>query len=80
MLWPRIDQKSCFKSILAAGFEPLVVEPLVDGDELRTDLEAVEAKIEEVGGPVREGGRQTTVLVHPSMTYIWTNSDQTIIS
>ena len=52
VVWPRIDQKSCFKSILAAGFEPLVVEPLVVGDELRTDLEAVEAKIEEVGGPV----------------------------
>ena len=76
MLWPRIDQKSCFKSILAAGFEPLVVEPLVDGDELRTDLEAVEAKIEEVGGPVREGGRQNHGF-SPPMTYIWTNSDQT---
>ena len=57
MLWPRIDQKSCFKSILAAGFEPLVVEPQVDGDELQTDLEAIEARIEEVGGPVSEGCR-----------------------
>ena len=52
VVWPRIDQKSCFKSILAAGFEPLVVEPLAHGDELRTDLAAVEAKIQEVGGPV----------------------------
>lgn len=30
IIWSRIDQKSCFKSIRAAGFEPLVVELLVD--------------------------------------------------
>ena len=28
------------------------MEPLAHGDELRTDLAAVEAKIQEVGGPV----------------------------
>jgi O-phospho-L-seryl-tRNASec:L-selenocysteinyl-tRNA synthase len=26
VIWPRIDQKSCFKSIIAAGLEPVVVE------------------------------------------------------
>ena len=52
VVWPRIDQKSCFKSILAAGFEPLVVEPRKNGDELQTDVAAVEDAIAEVGGPV----------------------------
>ena len=31
------------------GFEPIVVENRLDGDELRTDLQAIEAKIAEVG-------------------------------
>ena len=31
------------------GFEPVVVENTLEGDELRTDLEAVEHKIEELG-------------------------------
>uniref|UniRef100_A0A8C9VVT9 O-phosphoseryl-tRNA(Sec) selenium transferase n=1 Tax=Scleropages formosus TaxID=113540 RepID=A0A8C9VVT9_SCLFO len=49
IIWPRIDQKSCFKSMVTAGFDPVVVENVLEGDELRTDLEAVERKIEELG-------------------------------
>uniref|UniRef100_A0A3P9MBA8 O-phosphoseryl-tRNA(Sec) selenium transferase n=1 Tax=Oryzias latipes TaxID=8090 RepID=A0A3P9MBA8_ORYLA len=49
IIWPRIDQKSCFKSMITAGFEPVVVENVLDGDELRTDLEEVERKVEELG-------------------------------
>ncbi|KAL7876068.1 hypothetical protein AOLI_G00110310 [Acnodon oligacanthus] len=49
ILWPRIDQKSCFKSMITAGFEPVIIENVIEGDELRTDLEAVEKKIEELG-------------------------------
>ncbi|XP_040822384.1 O-phosphoseryl-tRNA(Sec) selenium transferase isoform X2 [Ochotona curzoniae] len=49
ILWPRIDQKSCFKSMITAGFEPVVIENVLEGDELRTDLRAVEAKIQELG-------------------------------
>ncbi|KAM7366182.1 hypothetical protein PAMP_015647 [Pampus punctatissimus] len=49
IIWPRIDQKSCFKAMITAGFEPVVVENVLEGDELRTDLEAVEHKIEELG-------------------------------
>ncbi|KAF0692959.1 Aste57867_16005 [Aphanomyces stellatus] len=49
VLWPRIDQKSCFKSMVTAGLEPIMIENRLDGDELRTDLEALEAKILEVG-------------------------------
>ncbi|KAK1346011.1 hypothetical protein QTO34_008480 [Cnephaeus nilssonii] len=49
IIWPRIDQKSCFKSMITAGFEPVVIENVLEGDELRTDLKAVEAKIQELG-------------------------------
>ncbi|XP_051518743.1 O-phosphoseryl-tRNA(Sec) selenium transferase-like isoform X2 [Myxocyprinus asiaticus] len=49
ILWPRIDQKSCFKSMVTAGFEPVVIENILEGDELRTDLEEVERKIVELG-------------------------------
>ncbi|XP_077157618.1 O-phosphoseryl-tRNA(Sec) selenium transferase [Paroedura picta] len=49
ILWPRIDQKSCFKSMITAGFEPVVIENVLEGDELRTDLVAVETKIQELG-------------------------------
>ncbi|XP_064630188.1 O-phosphoseryl-tRNA(Sec) selenium transferase-like isoform X2 [Lineus longissimus] len=49
ILWPRIDQKSCFKSMITAGFEPVVIENILEGDELRTDMAALEAKVEELG-------------------------------
>ncbi|KAL2911861.1 hypothetical protein HK105_208641 [Polyrhizophydium stewartii] len=45
IVWPRIDQKSCLKSICTAGFTPIVVEQCLRGDEIVTDLEAVEAAI-----------------------------------
>lgn len=34
---------------VCSGFEPVVVENVVEGDELRTDLGAVERKIDELG-------------------------------
>lgn len=43
VIWPRIDQKTCLKAIVSAGFEPVVVENVLEGDELRTDLAAIEA-------------------------------------
>lgn len=48
VIWPRIDQKSCFKCILTAGFEPVIVENVMEGDELRTDLAAVEKQIKDL--------------------------------
>lgn len=29
IVWPRMDQKSCFKAIVAAGFTPIVVENII---------------------------------------------------
>mmetsp|Transcript_16380 Transcript_16380/g.53422 ORF Transcript_16380/g.53422 Transcript_16380/m.53422 type:complete len:398 (+) Transcript_16380:820-2013(+) len=49
VLWPRIDQKSCLKAVSAAGLTPVPIENLLDGDELRTDLDALAAKLSEIG-------------------------------
>ena len=34
---------------LVPGFEPVIVENVVEGDELRTDLAAVERQIKDLG-------------------------------
>jgi len=39
ILWSRIDQKSCFKAMLTAGFEVVIVPPKLRGDQLETDVE-----------------------------------------
>lgn len=49
VLWSRIDQKSCFKCITAAGFIPIVIDMLQCGDQLVTDTSLVERKIKNVG-------------------------------
>ena len=47
VIWPRIDQKSCFKSINTAGLTPLVVDHALDADgQLRTDVVAVRRLLE----------------------------------
>ena len=38
-----------FYSIPGVGFEPVVVENKLEGDELRTDVEAIEQKIFSLG-------------------------------
>jgi len=48
VLMPRIDQKSCIKSILAAGYTPIILENELHGDELRTNLKQMEEKINEL--------------------------------
>ncbi|CAH1405480.1 unnamed protein product [Nezara viridula] len=49
VLWSRVDQKSCFKSILTCGLQPIIVEPVPNGDELRTDIHGIEAQINTLG-------------------------------
>ena len=46
MIWPRIDQKTCFKSILTANLVPIVIEPIIQSNyELSTNLEEIERQI-----------------------------------
>eukprot|EP01129_Flabellula_baltica_P000888 TRINITY_DN10819_c0_g1_i1.p1 TRINITY_DN10819_c0_g1~~TRINITY_DN10819_c0_g1_i1.p1 ORF type:complete len:440 (+),score=73.04 TRINITY_DN10819_c0_g1_i1:172-1491(+) len=49
VIWPRIDQKACLKAIFSMGFEPLVVENILEGDQLVTDLERIKELIAEYG-------------------------------
>lgn len=49
VLWPRIDQKSCIKSIVTSGFELVVIENVREGEELRTNLEKIQRKVQELG-------------------------------
>lgn len=49
VIWPRIDQKSCIKSIITSGFQPIVIENILEEDELRTNLAAITDKIIELG-------------------------------
>jgi O-phospho-L-seryl-tRNASec:L-selenocysteinyl-tRNA synthase len=49
VIWPRVDQKTCLKCVAAAGLTPLVVELRCEGDQLVTDLDALEAAIARVG-------------------------------
>ncbi|CAM9343307.1 unnamed protein product, partial [Phaeothamnion confervicola] len=41
VLWPRMDQKSCLKAIVTAGFEPIIVPNRRDGDAVVTDVDAL---------------------------------------
>ena len=42
VIWQRVDQKTCLKAITAANLRPIVIEPIVEGDELRTNLESIQ--------------------------------------
>uniref|UniRef100_A0A1I7Y2Q9 O-phosphoseryl-tRNA(Sec) selenium transferase n=1 Tax=Steinernema glaseri TaxID=37863 RepID=A0A1I7Y2Q9_9BILA len=47
VIFSRIDQKSCFKSILFAGYEPITVDPIRDSetDSLKTNVEGIRSVI-----------------------------------
>lgn len=52
VIWPRIDQKSCFKSILSANLVPLIVENVIINGELETDLTSIEELIRRYGDEI----------------------------
>eukprot|EP00771_Trimastix_marina_P002307 gnl/Trimastix_PCT/3430.p1 GENE.gnl/Trimastix_PCT/3430~~gnl/Trimastix_PCT/3430.p1 ORF type:complete len:492 (+),score=91.86 gnl/Trimastix_PCT/3430:157-1632(+) len=49
VLWPRMDQKTCLKCILSAGLRAVVVPNVIEGDEVRTDMQALRHALEENG-------------------------------
>ncbi len=51
VIWSRVDQKSCFKAILTAGLEPVIMSLVKHGDELRTDTHSLEDIVNQHGGP-----------------------------
>jgi len=49
VIWPRIDQKTCLKCIITANLEPIVIENIVEGDQITTNIPAIEKTIEKLG-------------------------------
>ena len=51
VLWSRIDQKSCFKSITTAGFTPIIVQPVIcpKTESYATDIDTFEQQISVLG-------------------------------
>ena len=52
VIWLRIDQKSCLKAMIAANYEVVLVEGKISGDEIVSDLEAIEKAIANNDGKV----------------------------
>jgi O-phosphoseryl-tRNA(Sec) selenium transferase, SepSecS len=42
----RIDQKSCYKAIIAAGLQCIVIPTKIDNDALATDVQALQTAIQ----------------------------------
>lgn len=49
VVWSRIDQQTCAKSVLAAKLELVPVELRAVGDQLETDLDEIIATVERLG-------------------------------
>ncbi len=54
VIFPRIDQKSCFKSILTAGLKPIIVDNILAQEDgiLETNLEGLAGKIDQFSSRV----------------------------
>ena len=49
VIWCRLDQKTCVKAATCAGLKLVVIEPVLNGDQLETNVSAIERAIDEVG-------------------------------
>lgn len=47
VIFPRIDQKTCLKCIYTANLKPIVIEPILEGDELRTNIENIKSLLQD---------------------------------
>jgi O-phospho-L-seryl-tRNASec:L-selenocysteinyl-tRNA synthase len=47
VIWPRMDQKTCLKSIVSSGFIPVIVENQLRGDSVQADVDAIRKIMEE---------------------------------
>ena len=52
IIWSRIDQKTCLKSIITSGFEPIIINPIQNKSndyEIETDIEGIKNAIDKYG-------------------------------
>ena len=52
VIWSRIDQKTCLKAITAANLKPIVIEEILAGDELKTDVEGIKEALNKFGDKI----------------------------
>lgn len=52
VIWPRIDQKSCFKSIIASNLIPIIVDPILVNGEMITNIPEIRKICEERRGEI----------------------------
>lgn len=45
-IWPRMDQKTCLKAIVSAGFTPIIIENVINGETVQCDVEIIQRTIE----------------------------------
>jgi O-phospho-L-seryl-tRNASec:L-selenocysteinyl-tRNA synthase len=45
VVYPRVDHQSPLRGIAAAGYEACIVEPVIEGDAVNSDLESIQAAI-----------------------------------
>ena len=77
VIWPRIDQKTCLKAITTAGFEPIVIENVLEGDELRTDLAAIR---QYVANPIINPIQCPSIFNPMSLTCVFTIEQSSIMA
>ena len=39
VIWLRIDQKTCLKAVMTAGFIPVIIDNVVEEDQVKCNLE-----------------------------------------
>ena len=52
IIWSRIDQKTCLKCIVTSGYEPIIINPIINKKsdyELETDIDGIKNAIEKHG-------------------------------
>lgn len=49
VIWPRIDQKTCFKCIFTSNLIPVPIQPIVQNEELNTNIEEIKRQIDILG-------------------------------
>lgn len=52
VIWSRIDQKSCFKSIITAGLTPLVVNNIIVNGQMQTNVAHIKELLEKYGDEI----------------------------
>ena len=65
IIWSRIDQKTCLKSIVTANLIPIVIELKQENDSLICDHEEIEKQIKEIGADKILGIVSTTSCFAP---------------